>query len=262
MLRTYLKVSRLSVEFLGLVFTFNKREYELWKLPLNSSCCAITADSKSRWPRGKNAYSISAVSPVTNCLVINMLLNVIKSRCIQPSPGADATMYVHCRYTYGKGVKGLANIACFFLDKSPPVFAKDIIVSQGPLAGGMMACWRPWKKSILSALRFVPWVPEVSRSPRAGAKITGGGGLGARRSLQSPAAREFGPSSPRARNLWNPGYAFWGWSSNFSFFIILRLSSIRSTQASTHPSIHPPTDRPTRTPSHHIHSLVLPLTSR
>ena len=33
---------------------------------------------------------------------------------------------------------------------------------------------------------------------------------------QSPAARDFGPSSPRARNLWNPGYrsvcsAAWTW---------------------------------------------------
>ena len=51
-----MKVSRLSIEFLGYDLTFNKREYELWKLPLNSSFCAVTADAKSRWPHGKNVY--------------------------------------------------------------------------------------------------------------------------------------------------------------------------------------------------------------
>ena len=35
---------------------FKKREYELWKLPLDSSFCAVTADSKSKWPHGKRAY--------------------------------------------------------------------------------------------------------------------------------------------------------------------------------------------------------------
>ena len=38
-------VSRPSIEFLGLVLKFNKCEYELWKLHLNSPSCAITADS-------------------------------------------------------------------------------------------------------------------------------------------------------------------------------------------------------------------------
>ena len=31
--------------------------YELWKQPFNSSLCAVTADSKSRWPRGREAFS-------------------------------------------------------------------------------------------------------------------------------------------------------------------------------------------------------------
>ena len=54
---TNVKVSRLSIEFLGKkVLTFNKRKYELRKLPLDSSFCAVTADSKSRWPHGKRAY--------------------------------------------------------------------------------------------------------------------------------------------------------------------------------------------------------------
>ena len=38
---------------LGYVLTFNNRENELWKLSLNSSFCAVTADSNSRWPHGK-----------------------------------------------------------------------------------------------------------------------------------------------------------------------------------------------------------------
>ena len=37
------------------VLTF-EREYELSKLPLNSSFCAVTADSKSRWLHGRKAY--------------------------------------------------------------------------------------------------------------------------------------------------------------------------------------------------------------
>ena len=54
---TNVKVSRLSIEFLGKkVLTFNKRKYELRKLPLDSSFCAVTADSKSRWLHGKRAY--------------------------------------------------------------------------------------------------------------------------------------------------------------------------------------------------------------
>ena len=34
---------------------FNKRENELW-LPLNTSFCSVTADSKSSWPHGRKAY--------------------------------------------------------------------------------------------------------------------------------------------------------------------------------------------------------------
>ena len=45
-----------DIEFLGYDLTFNKREYELWKLPLNSSFCAVTADSKSRCPLWRKAY--------------------------------------------------------------------------------------------------------------------------------------------------------------------------------------------------------------
>ena len=60
--RTYLKVSRLSIEFLGEVLTFSEREYELRKLPLNSSFCAVTADPESRWPHGKKKTPIPAVS--------------------------------------------------------------------------------------------------------------------------------------------------------------------------------------------------------
>ena len=54
--RIYPYVSRLSIRFLGHVLTFNKREYELWKLYLNLSFCAITADSKSRWPHVRKEY--------------------------------------------------------------------------------------------------------------------------------------------------------------------------------------------------------------
>ena len=57
---TYQQVLRLSIEFLGYVLAFNKREYELWKLHLNSPFCAISADSKSRFPHGRQAC-ISAV---------------------------------------------------------------------------------------------------------------------------------------------------------------------------------------------------------
>ena len=42
-------------------WTFSKREYELSKLALNSSFCAVTADSKSRWLHGKNNFSFFAV---------------------------------------------------------------------------------------------------------------------------------------------------------------------------------------------------------
>ena len=51
---THRRVSRQSIEFRGYVLTFNKREDKLSKLPLNSSFCAITADSKSRSPHDKN----------------------------------------------------------------------------------------------------------------------------------------------------------------------------------------------------------------
>ena len=51
--------------------------------------------------------------------------------------------------------------------------------------------------AIFLAFHCLPWVPEVSRSRRAGAEITD--------CPQPPAARNFGPSSPRTRNLWNPG---------------------------------------------------------
>ena len=51
-----LKVSMLSIEFLGWVLTFNKCEDKLSKLPLNLSFCAVTANSQSRWPHGKKAY--------------------------------------------------------------------------------------------------------------------------------------------------------------------------------------------------------------
>ena len=56
------KVSRLSIEFLGWVLTSNKREYELWKLPLDSSFCDVTADPKSRCPHGRRAYFRGVVS--------------------------------------------------------------------------------------------------------------------------------------------------------------------------------------------------------
>ena len=36
-------------------FGVNKREYELWKLPLNSSFCAVTADPKPGCPHGRKA---------------------------------------------------------------------------------------------------------------------------------------------------------------------------------------------------------------
>ena len=59
--QTYLKVARLSTEFLA-TLTFNRREYELRKLPLNSSLCAVTPDSKSRWTHCKKLKkAISAV---------------------------------------------------------------------------------------------------------------------------------------------------------------------------------------------------------
>ena len=48
--------------------------------------------------------------------------------------------------------------------------------------------------AILSPIARLPWVPEVSHSRRAGAENTSGGRLGA----------GLGPSSLRARNLWNP----------------------------------------------------------
>ena len=53
------EISRLRFfQFHGYVFTFNKREYELWKLPLNSPFCVIvTADSKSRWMHGRKAWA-------------------------------------------------------------------------------------------------------------------------------------------------------------------------------------------------------------
>ena len=35
---------------------FNKGQYELWKLHLDSPFSAVTGDSKSRWPLGKKAY--------------------------------------------------------------------------------------------------------------------------------------------------------------------------------------------------------------
>ena len=48
----------------------------------------------------------------------------------------------------------------------------------------------------------LPLVPEVSRSRRAGAEVTSG--------------RHFGPSSPRARNLLNPGYqSVYQWTIHF-----------------------------------------------
>ena len=54
--------------------TFHEREYELWKLPLDSSFCAVTADSKSRWSHGqkKRAYFRGAevliqLSTMTRC---------------------------------------------------------------------------------------------------------------------------------------------------------------------------------------------------
>ena len=40
----------------GPSFDVNEREHELSKLTLNSSLCAVTADSKSKWPHGKKAY--------------------------------------------------------------------------------------------------------------------------------------------------------------------------------------------------------------
>ena len=52
---TCLKVSMLSIEFLGYFLTFYKRGDELSELPLNSSLCAVTADSQSRWPHGKKS---------------------------------------------------------------------------------------------------------------------------------------------------------------------------------------------------------------
>ena len=48
-----LNISRLSIGFLVLCL---RRESELWKLPMNSSFYAITADSKSRWPHSRKAY--------------------------------------------------------------------------------------------------------------------------------------------------------------------------------------------------------------
>ena len=50
-------------------------------------------------------------------------------------------------------------------------------------------------RSVNVALEL-PWVPEGSRSRRVGAE--------ALPRPQCPAARDLGPSSPRARNLWNP----------------------------------------------------------
>ena len=47
--RAYLTVSRVSIVFHGWVLTFNKREYELWKLPLNS--VAIDSSNPSRGDR-------------------------------------------------------------------------------------------------------------------------------------------------------------------------------------------------------------------
>ena len=50
-------------------FDFNKCEYELSKLPLNSSFCAVTADSKLRWPHSEKAFFRGVVvtrSPRTN----------------------------------------------------------------------------------------------------------------------------------------------------------------------------------------------------
>ena len=43
-------------------FYVKKREYELWKIVLESLFCTVTADSKSRWPHGKKKRRISAMS--------------------------------------------------------------------------------------------------------------------------------------------------------------------------------------------------------
>ena len=48
-----------NIEANWLSFEVTKRElYELWKLPLNSSSCDVTADSKARWPQGKKVFPL------------------------------------------------------------------------------------------------------------------------------------------------------------------------------------------------------------
>ena len=53
----------------------------------------------------------------------------------------------------------------------------------------------------------LPWVPAPPRH-------------------QSPAARDFGPSSPRARNLWNPGFEQSGPAGNKTTFFTLQYINI------------------------------------
>ena len=67
------------------------------------------------------------------------------------------------------------------------------------------------QRLLLTAYRLLPWVPEVSRSRRAGAEITGGGRLVARRLatsppppvISAPALRERETSGTQGNRLWN-----------------------------------------------------------
>ena len=79
----------------------------------------------------------------------------------------------------------------------------------------------------------LPWVPEVSRSRRAGPKSRAAENWGpSGASSSAPRCPQFGPSSPRARNLWNPGKYrscetsilrgfLYRWESLLPFIIIL-----------------------------------------